>query len=40
MLPSSSVPTVLLVISCRSIGDGWGWSWFDAGNPSKTTSTD
>jgi hypothetical protein len=21
-------------------GDGWGWSWFDAGNPSKTTSTD
>ena len=21
-------------------GDGWGWLWFDAGNPSKTTSTD
>jgi hypothetical protein len=21
-------------------GDGWGWSWFDAVNPSKTTSTD
>jgi Cytochrome P460 len=21
-------------------GDGWGWSWFDAGSPSKTTSTD
>lgn len=21
-------------------GDGWGWSWFDAGNPSKTTSSD
>jgi hypothetical protein len=20
-------------------GDGWAWSWFDAGNPSKTTST-
>ena len=20
-------------------GDGWGWSWFDAGNPVKTTST-
>jgi hypothetical protein len=20
-------------------GEGWGWSWFDAGNPSKTTST-
>ena len=20
-------------------GDGWGWAWFDAGNPSKTTST-
>jgi hypothetical protein len=20
-------------------GDGWGWSWFDAGNPQKTTST-
>jgi hypothetical protein len=20
-------------------GDGWGWSWFDAGDPSKTTST-
>ena len=19
-------------------GDGWGWSWFDADNPSKTTS--
>src|SRR5215475_5085589 len=18
-------------------GDGWGWSWFDAGNPTKTT---
>jgi hypothetical protein len=21
-------------------GDGWGWSWFDSANPSKTTSTD
>jgi Cytochrome P460 len=21
-------------------GDGWGWSWFNADNPSKTTSTD
>jgi cytochrome P460 len=21
-------------------GDGWGWSWFDAGNSMKTTSTD
>ncbi len=21
-------------------GDGWGWSWFDAGDPTKTTSTD
>jgi hypothetical protein len=21
-------------------GDGWGWSWFDAGNPNRTTSTD
>lgn len=21
-------------------GDGWGWSWFDAGNPTHTTSTD
>jgi hypothetical protein len=21
-------------------GDGWGWSWFDASNPAKTTSTD
>jgi hypothetical protein len=21
-------------------GDGWGWSWFDAANPSKTTSAD
>ena len=21
-------------------GDGWGWSWFDVGNPMKTTSTD
>jgi hypothetical protein len=21
-------------------GDGWGWSWFDAGDPNKTTSTD
>jgi len=21
-------------------GDGWGWSWFDAGQPQKTTSTD
>ena len=20
-------------------GDGWGWSWFDAGDPTKTTST-
>lgn len=20
-------------------GDGWAWSWFDAGNPSKTTSS-
>lgn len=20
-------------------GDGWGWSWFDAANPMKTTST-
>ena len=24
----------------RLWGDGWGWSWFDAGNPSTTTSTD
>jgi cytochrome P460 len=21
-------------------GNSWGWSWFDAANPSKTTSTD
>ncbi|MBP0594202.1 cytochrome P460 family protein [Paraburkholderia sp. LEh10] len=21
-------------------GDGWGWSWFDATDPKKTTSTD
>ena len=21
-------------------GDGWGWSWFDAKNPMRTTSTD
>jgi hypothetical protein len=21
-------------------GNGWGWSWLDAGNASKTTSTD
>jgi hypothetical protein len=21
-------------------GDGWGWSWFEAANPTKTTSTD
>lgn len=21
-------------------GDGWGWAWFDAINPQKTTSTD
>mgnify|MGYP003576150724 CR=1 FL=1 len=21
-------------------GDGWGWAWFDAGKPNKTTSTD
>lgn len=21
-------------------GDGWGWSWFDAGDPTHTTSTD
>ena len=21
-------------------GDGWGWTWFDAANPQKTTSTD
>jgi len=21
-------------------GEGWGWSWFDAANPSRTTSTD
>ena len=24
----------------RLWGDGWGWSWFDATNPQKTTSTD
>ena len=24
----------------RLWGDGWGWSWFDAGNPTKTTSTE
>ena len=24
----------------RLWGDGWGWSWFDAGDPTKTTSTD
>lgn len=21
-------------------GDGWGWAWFDVGDPSRTTSTD
>ncbi len=21
-------------------GDGWGWSWFEAGDPRRTTSTD
>ncbi len=21
-------------------GEGWGWAWFDVGNPKKTTSTD
>ena len=21
-------------------GDGWGWSWFNAADPKKTTSTD
>ena len=21
-------------------GEGWGWSWFDAANPTRTTSTD
>jgi hypothetical protein len=21
-------------------GDGWGWAWFDVGDPSNTTSTD
>jgi hypothetical protein len=21
-------------------GDGWGWSWFEAADPQKTTSTD
>ena len=26
--------------SNRLWGDGWGWSWFDAANPIKTTSTD
>lgn len=24
----------------RLWGDGWGWSWFDAKDPTKTTSTD
>lgn len=24
----------------RLWGDGWGWSWFDAADPSKTTSVD
>ena len=24
----------------RLWGDGWGWAWFDAANPSETTSTD
>jgi hypothetical protein len=24
----------------RLWGDGWGWSWFEADNPSETTSTD
>ena len=27
-------------IGSKLWGDGWGWSWFDAGNSSKTTSTD
>jgi Cytochrome P460 len=26
--------------SSRLWGDGWVWSWFDAANPAKTTSTD
>ena len=25
-------------INCGAMG--WGWSWFDVANPSKTTSTD
>jgi hypothetical protein len=24
----------------QALGDGWGWSWFDAAKPQKTTSTD
>ena len=24
----------------RLWGEGWGWSWFDAANPVKTTSKD
>jgi Cytochrome P460 len=24
----------------RLWGEGWGWSWFDANNPSRTTSSD
>ena len=27
-------------VSSNLWGDGWGWSWFDAANSSKTTSTD
>jgi hypothetical protein len=27
-------------LPARLWGNGWGWSWFDAANPSKTTSGD
>ena len=26
--------------SSRLWGDGWGWAWFDAANPTRTTSVD
>src|SRR5215472_10395985 len=36
----TSMPPYLAFQGNKLWGDGWVWSWFDKGNPLKTTSTD
>jgi hypothetical protein len=40
VVTNDPVPNGNAVPSYLNDGGGWGWSWFDAANPVKTTSKD